>query len=160
MVKYCRTTENCSWSVSLQWFRCWTLRSEHLVGFCGVTFVTILILRSKSKEKHRTWGFIVIISIIYLLVFSQFVSVHIIMFMFSPILCVFFSLKIDYKWPNTLFSKIHQGKERTHTCSVQKTFAKGARIKQPLYVCIGQRFVWEINVLLLSELNRFRPSPF
>ena len=34
-------------------------------------------------------------------------------------------------------------------------FATGARLKQPLYVCIGQRFGWEIYFPLLSELNRF-----
>ena len=49
-----------------------------------------------------------------------------------------------------MFSKIHQGNERTHTCSVQKTFTTGARFKQPFYVCIGQRFGWEINFPLLS----------
>ena len=47
-----------------------------------------------------------------------------------------------------------------HLCSVQKTFATGAQLKQPLYVCIGQRFGWEIYFPLLSELNRFRPFPF
>ena len=86
------------------------------------------------------------------------VSVHIIMFMLSP--CVFFSLNFDYNKSNTLFYKIRQGIERTHTCSVLKNFATGARFKQPLYVFIGQRFVWEIFFLLLIELNRFRPLPF
>ena len=38
-----------------------------------------------------------------------------------------------------MFYKIHQGIERTHTCSVQKTLLIGARIKQPFYVCIDQR---------------------
>ena len=35
---------------------------------------------------------------------------------------------------------------------VLKTFATGARLKQPLYVCIGQRFGWEIHFPLLSVL--------
>ena len=78
------------------------------------------------------------------------------MFMLSP--CVFFSLNFNYNTSNTLFYKIHQGTERTHTCSVKKTFATSARLKQPLYVCIGQRFGWELYFQLLSELNRFRPK--
>ena len=69
-------------------------------------------------------------------------------------------LNSDYNRSNTQFNKIHQGIKITHTCSVQKTFATGARLKKPLYVCIGQRFVWDIYFPLMSELNRFRPSPF
>ena len=50
---------------------------------------------------------------------------------------------------------IHE-KKQTDTCVMdQKTSVTGARLKQPLYVCIGQRFGWEINFPLLSELNRF-----
>ena len=50
--------------------------------------------------------------------------------------------------------------ERIHTRSVQKTFATGARLKQPLYACIGQQFGWEIYFPLLRELKSFRPTPF
>ena len=36
----------------------------------------------------------------------------------------------------------------------------GAWIKQLVYICMGQRFGWEIYFPPLSELNRFWPSPF
>ena len=63
-----RKTENRSCSVSLQWYSCLTLNSEHLVGFPAIPVVPILIPRSESKEKHRMRGIIDIDSIIYLLV--------------------------------------------------------------------------------------------
>ena len=34
----CRTTENRSWSLSLQWYSFLTLNSEHLVGFCRYSY--------------------------------------------------------------------------------------------------------------------------
>ena len=40
-------------------------------------------------------------------------------------------------------------------------FATGARLKQPVYVCIGQHFVWDIYLPLLSKRLigfRLRPS--
>ena len=45
-------------------------------------------------------------------------------------------------------------------CFVKIIFATGARLKQPVYFCIGQRFGWEIYFQLLSELNIVQPLPF
>ena len=137
-----RTTENRSRSVSLQRYSCLTLSSEHLVGLCRDSYCaysdTEVRVKRKAPNARDYWYWFN-----YLFVgCSQLVSVHIIMFMLSP--CVLFSLTSDYNRSNTLFCKIHQDIERTHTCSVQKTFVKGARLKQPLYVCIGQWFGWEI----------------
>ena len=79
-------------------------------------------------------------------------------YVFTNTLCVIFSLKTNYIWPNTLFPKIHQGNKRAHKFFVQKTFTTDAQLKKPLYVCVGQRFGWEIYFPLLSELNRFQPA--
>ena len=44
-----------------------------------------------------------------------------------------------------------QRNKLTDTCVLdKKNFATGARLKQPLYVCIGQLFGWEIYFPLLS----------
>ena len=49
------------------------------------------------------------------------------------------------------FSKYHQGIKRTHTCFNKIIFETGARLKKPVYVCIGRRFSWEIYFLLLHQ---------
>ena len=110
----CRTTENRSWSVLSQWYSCLTLNSERLVGFCRDSYCaysdTEIRVKIKAQNAMEYWYWFN-----YLFVgFYQLVSVHIIMFMLSP--CVFSPLNFDYNWYNTLFYKIHQGIEITHTC--------------------------------------------
>ena len=49
-----RTTDNRSWSVSLQWYSCLTLNSEHLVGFIRDSYCAYseTEVRVKHFELH------------------------------------------------------------------------------------------------------------
>ena len=97
-----------------QWYICLSLNSEHLVGFCRESYCaysdTEVRVKRKARNAKEYWYWFN-----YLFVgCSPLVSVHIIVFMLSP--CVFFTLNFYYNWSNTLFYKIHQVIERTHTC--------------------------------------------
>ena len=96
----CRTTEKRSWSVSLQWYSCLNLSSEHLVGFCcdsccAYSDTEVKVKRNTPKAKDYWYWFNCLF-----VGCSQLVSVHIIMFMLSP---CFFPLNFDYNISNTLF---------------------------------------------------------
>ena len=98
--------------------------------------------------------------LIYMLGFPKTVRLNIIMFMLSSILFVTLFL-IAQSNLTYYFAPYISTSHRNNTHVIQKVFfATGARIKQPVYVCIGQRFGWEIYFPLMSDLNRFQPSPF
>ena len=46
-----RTTENLSWSVSLQWYSCLAFSSEHLVGFCRDSYCAYSDTEFKVNRK-------------------------------------------------------------------------------------------------------------
>ena len=110
-------------------------------------------LWSHSQKKNTIrWGVLLSLS----LLFCRFSSIgkteynHV--YVFTNNFCAIVSLLINYIRPNILFTKYHQGIKTTHTCFVKIIFATGARLKKPVYVCIGQQFGWEIYFLLLSYI--------
>ena len=116
---------------------------------------------SQSQKKNTIRQVLLLLICLFICRFSSIgKSEYNHVYVFTNTFCAIVSLKINYIWPNILFSKYHQFIKTTHTCFVKDIFATGARLKQSVYVCIGQRFGWEIYLPLLSELNRFWPSPF
>ena len=80
--------------------------------------------------------------------FSKIVRLNIIMLMFKQNIFMILLFIIKY---NILFLLLTLDKSlEQRTVFGTLTFATGARLKQPIYVCIVQRFVWEIYFLLLS----------
>ena len=65
------------------------------------------------------------------------------------------SLLYNHIQPTLLPPKYWQGIETPHTWYIKFILETGARLKEPVYVCIGQQFGWEIYFLLLNELNLF-----
>ena len=115
-----------------------------------------LIQESQSKKISYVG-----VKLISLLVFSKTIRLNIILSMFLSILLYNCYLLHNRILPTLLFPKSQQGTETTHTCYIKFIFATGDRIKEPVYVCIGQQFVWEIYFPLLSKiLIGFRLRPY
>ena len=137
-----------------------TLSSKHLVCLSRVFFSESDSGVTVENEKKLRWGVLLLLSL-FLRWFSSYDKTEYnYVYAFTNTFCAFVSLLINYIQLTILFTKYQQGIKTTHTCFVNIIFATGAWLKQPVYVSIGQRFGWEIYFPLLSELNRFRPSPF
>ena len=118
------------------------LNSKHLIRLSRV-FFSESDSGEIAKKKQATLGCIVIATLISLLFFPQTVKLNIIMFMSLLILYLPFfiisQLHLTYYFP----TKYQQGIKK-HTYFIKIFFATDARLKQPVYVCIVQRFVWGI----------------
>ena len=104
------------------WYSRLSLNSEHLVdilrdSYCAYSDTDVGVKRkSQSTKEYWYWYNHLFFGCAPLL------NVHIIVFMLSP--CVFFRFNFDYNWSNTMFYKIHQGIERTHTCVLSRRISQ------------------------------------
>ena len=143
--------------MSSQLYSCLTVNSNYLVGFYRDSYYaysdTEVKVKRKAQNAKEYWYWFN-----YLFVgFSQLVSVHIIVFMLS--LCVFFRFNFDYNWCNTMFCKIHQGIERTHTCFSSRIFSQQVhglrnRCTFALANSLAGRFIYRYWVSLIGFGHR------
>ena len=101
-------------------FSCLTLSSEHLVGFCCATF-SDSDTRVKVERKNTVRQGLLLLFWLFICWFSSFSkSEYNHVYFFTNTLCVIFSLKTNYIWPNIFFLKFTKAtKEHTHVLSIR-----------------------------------------
>ena len=118
-----------------------TLNSNHLIRLNLISFAESDYGVSVGEGGIATQGCIVIPTLISLSVFPQRVRLNISMFMFLPILSVplfhYLSITSNLLFCSLNINKVSKQHRRVSSISFSQ---KGAWIKQPVYVCIGQRF--------------------